>query len=172
MEYQIGFKTLTKWYHRQFIETAEKRFVHRTARIISLYVINNIQHVLFVFRYLQPQTKVLMHSNMADYFIGTWYDVIKPISFTKRKKATYSKATRGVPDMPCMFEKNAYNYRKLYELPAHLTECSRHIDFVTSVCYDFDVSETWIRFFSRKRSEKFSNLEYKMLGCAKVFYLK
>ena len=149
--------------------------VRATAKIVSVDHATSrtkkLQHI-FVFRYLQPQTKVLMHSNMADYFIGTWYDVIKPISFTKRKKATYSKATRGVPDMPCMFEKNAYNYRKLYELPAHLTECSRHIDFVTSVCYDFDVSETWIRFFSRKRSEKFSNLEYKMLGCAKVFYLK
>ena len=95
--------------------------------------------IIHGFSYLQPQVKVLMHSNMADYFTGQWADVVKPISFTKRKKGTFSNATRGVPPMPCIFEKRAYNYRKLHELPIHLTECSRHVDFVTSVCYDFDV---------------------------------
>ena len=25
VEYQVGYKTITKWYHRQFWETAEKR---------------------------------------------------------------------------------------------------------------------------------------------------
>ena len=90
--------------------------------------------------YLPPATKVLMHSNMVDYFTGKWADCVKPITFSKKKKGVYSEAKRGIPEMPCLFEKNAFNYRKLSELPYHLNKCARHVDFISYVCYDFDVS--------------------------------
>ena len=101
------------WYHRQFIETAKKR-------------------------YLSDATfKCEIHSLMADYYLGKWYSVKKPFKYTmeqmKRVEASSpdSEADRRVAAQPMIFSQDAdgknirYNKRKLSKLPYHLYKSNR-----------------------------------------------
>ena len=87
------------WYHRQFIETAERR-------------------------YLQPYVVKGIHAQLADFFQGKWANgTSKP--FTSKNGKSDEK-DRLVSAQPNVFsdesEENEerFNYRKLNELPFHL----------------------------------------------------
>ncbi|XP_019645210.1 PREDICTED: NACHT domain- and WD repeat-containing protein 1-like [Branchiostoma belcheri] len=82
------------WYHRQFIETAKQRFLSS-----------------------EDQSRKL-HSNLADYFLGSWAGgKKKPFTSRKGKKGS---ADRHVAPQPLLYSTNKYNLRKLSELPHHL----------------------------------------------------
>ncbi|XP_066274641.1 NACHT domain- and WD repeat-containing protein 1-like isoform X1 [Branchiostoma lanceolatum] len=82
------------WYHRQFIETAKQRFLSSEEQCRKL------------------------HSNLADYFLGSWAGGKKK-PFTSRKGKSGS-ADRHVAPQPLLYGTNKYNLRKLSELPHHL----------------------------------------------------
>ena len=86
------------WYHRQFIEAAQAR-------------------------YLKDGKATKIHANMSDYFLGKWSDGAKKPFIDKEGKEI--SMDRLVPKQPLMFDssggdKQIYNLRKLSELPFHL----------------------------------------------------
>ena len=101
------------WYHRQFFETAEKRYLQ------------------------DPSIKVEIHSLMSDYYLGKWHGVKKPFKYTpgqmKRVEASSpdSEADRKIAAQPIIFSQDLngknvrYNKRKLNKLPFHLYKANR-----------------------------------------------
>ncbi|KAL9973170.1 hypothetical protein ACROYT_G019587 [Oculina patagonica] len=85
------------WYHRQFIEAAQER-------------------------YLTDEQRMKIHTNMSDYFLGKWSGGVKKPYVNKEGKEM--SMDRLVPKQPLMFDsregKEIYNLRKLSELPFHL----------------------------------------------------
>ncbi|XP_054750626.2 NACHT domain- and WD repeat-containing protein 1-like isoform X1 [Lytechinus pictus] len=99
-ERQAGGKTVLAWYHRQFIETAQKMYLG------------------------DPYTNVVRHQLLADMFRGEYSDgAIKPITLHGRKKE-FRKADRQAAAQPLMFGDDVFNLRKLQELPYHLMQCT------------------------------------------------
>lgn len=73
-------------------------------------------------RYLQGEQAKVIHSNMSEYFLGTWADGNKKPFLNKDGETIYMD--RLVSKQPLMFETNedhtVFNFRKLTELPHHL----------------------------------------------------
>ena len=97
------------WYHRQFIETTQERYLKKV------------------------EFKKMIYTNLADYFDGTWYGRPKPFQYTphQMKKLGLSSANdeadRKVSAQPLTFihtedniEHVRYNLRKINKLPTFL----------------------------------------------------
>ena len=98
---QADGMTVLQWYHRQFIETAENR-------------------------YLGNEVRQSCHSLLATYFEGTWSrGKKKPISLSHRQ-LTLEDADRQVAAQPLKFSEGVYNLRKLSELAFHLSHSGQH----------------------------------------------
>ena len=95
VERQADGKTVLAWYHRQFIETATKRYLSTSS---------------------EAQT---CHSNLASYFEGYWSERPKPIHLFHRN-ITLNYVSRQVASQPLEFSEGVYNLRKLNEFPVHL----------------------------------------------------
>ena len=117
------------WYHRQFFETAEKRYMS------------------------DEKFKEEIHSLMADYYLGKWVGVEKPFKYTpeqmKRVGATSpdGKADRKISAQPLIYSQDAngknvrYNKRKLNKLPYHLFEANRHEELRSLCLLNFEWNE-------------------------------
>lgn len=98
--------TVLAWYHRQFWEGANERYLNNKA------------------------SKRQFHSMLADYFMGVWSGVHKPFKFNDflMKRYNYSspqsQADRRVPSQPLSWLGSdgqvRYNFRKLSEMPYNL----------------------------------------------------
>ena len=94
---QADGKMVLVWYHRQFIETAHKRYIGN------------------------QKEKQSCHKMLATYFEGTWSGgKPKPVSLTHRQ-LWIEDADRQVAVQPLEFSPGVYNLRKLSELPYHLS---------------------------------------------------
>ena len=117
------------WYHRQFFETAKKRYLQ------------------------DPSLKVEIHSLMADYYLGKWHGVKKPFKYTpaQMKKVEASspdcEADRRIAAQPIIFSQDAdgknirYNKRKLNKLPFHLYKANRQKE-LRAICL---LNYTWLQ---------------------------
>lgn len=110
-ERQSGNKVVVNWYHRQFSEVAAQR-------------------------YLPASLQQMFHAALAEYFLGKWSDLEKPLELYKNKKGWYPHAMRQVPAQPLEYE-NIYNVRKLQELPYHLVKCGDLATFHSTVACNF-----------------------------------
>lgn len=120
---EIDETRVTFWYHRQFIEASQERYLK------------------------DGNFSAEIHSNLADYFLGKWFNVPKPFRYTAEQAKKYgmssldSSADRKVADQPIKFmytdkEGNVqirYNKRKLSKLPFHLAHANRE-DELNSIC--------------------------------------
>lgn len=96
VERQAKGRSVIAWYHRQFIETAQKR-----------YLSDEVQ-------------KTRLHCNMAVYFEGVFGEnPVKPI-YLNNRRLHLKECSRKVAKQPLLYSENVYNYRKLTELPFHL----------------------------------------------------
>ena len=113
------------WYHRQFFETAKKRYLSNKA-------------------YKQE-----IHSLMSDYYLGKWHQVKKPFEYTpeqmKRIGATSpnDEADRKVSAQPLIFSLQEdgvvrYNKRKLNKLPYHLYRANRVQELRTVCLFNYE----------------------------------
>ncbi|XP_038079386.1 NACHT domain- and WD repeat-containing protein 1-like isoform X1 [Patiria miniata] len=113
-ERQSGGKTVVAWYHRQFIEAADDRYLIKE-EIISA-----------------------RHQLLAEMFLGS-YSVgkVRPITLHKRSKV-FPEADRQVAPQPLEFSNGVYNRRKLIELPHHLAEAGMLEELVSHVLCNFN----------------------------------
>ena len=113
------------WYHRQFIEASRQRY---------------FKNVTFA---------SIIHSNLADYFIGTYGGGIpKPFEYSDLQRQRFGcdrmgEADRKVPAQPLEYHNDAgkvirHNLRKLSELPHHLVRSHRYADMYTKVVFNYD----------------------------------
>ncbi|XP_022103450.1 NACHT domain- and WD repeat-containing protein 1-like isoform X2 [Acanthaster planci] len=113
-ERQSGGKTVVAWYHRQFIEAADDRYLSRE-EIVSA-----------------------RHQLLAEMFLGSYsVGTVRPITLHKRKKV-FSDADRQVAPQPLEFSKGFYNRRKLIELPHHLAEAGMLAELISHVLCNFN----------------------------------
>ncbi|ESO82088.1 hypothetical protein LOTGIDRAFT_135306 [Lottia gigantea] len=113
------------WYHRQFIDAAKERYF------------KNLNFVRD------------MHSNLSDYFLGTWGGGIpKPFEYTELHRQRFNlhektgEGDRKVPQQPLKFvDKDGrvirHNLRKLSELPYHLPRSHRHDELYDQVLFNY-----------------------------------
>ena len=114
------------WYHRQFIETARKRYLH------------------------DDDLRRNLHVRCAEYFQGKWSaGCKKPCKYSQRQVQMFSvpaeaEEDRMVAAQPLVFtdqDDNAnihYNLRKLTQLPFHLTEAEDFEGLKKQVLCNFD----------------------------------
>lgn len=118
------------WYHRQFFETAEKRYLSNA------------------------EERRNIHSRMADYYLGKWYGVEKPFLYTATQmkklgiKTAESAADRRISAQPLIFGKSEcgskvrYNKRKLNKLPFHLFNANRLQELNTVCLFNYKWNQT------------------------------
>lgn len=115
------------WYHRQFYEAAEKRYL------------------------ADSSFSTEVHSLLADYFLGTWHGKPKPFKYSDSQckklglSSPNSEAERKVADQPISFlftedgvEKKRFNLRKLNKLPFHLTNADRNSELRSICLFSYD----------------------------------
>ena len=104
------------WYHRQFIEVSHERYLQ------------------------DQQESVKVHSNMAEYFQGTWSDGKKKPFVNKQGE--HLEMDRFVAQQPLMYDPNedsiVFNKRKLTELPYHLIKSERLNELKETVLCNYD----------------------------------
>ena len=111
---QADGKVVQAWYHRQFIETARKRYLG------------------------SEKERKISHMMLATYFEGTWSEgKTKPVSLTHRQ-LWIAKADRQVAAQPLEFSPGVYNFRKLSELPYHFSLSSQIEKLKQQVLCNFD----------------------------------
>ena len=98
---QADGMTVLQWYHRQFTETAENR-------------------------YLGNEAEQMCHSLLATYFEGTWSKGKKKSITLSHRQLTLEDADRQVASQPLKFSREVYNLRKLSELAFHLSHSGQH----------------------------------------------
>ncbi len=108
----VNGKEVVSWYHKQVKEVAQDRYVHQS---------DDLQYSL--------------HDTMADYFLGSWHNVLKPLDVDD---VSYPNALRMVSAQPNSFGTSQINRRKISELPYHLVQSCRFTDFVNFICRDID----------------------------------
>ena len=128
VERQSGGKTVIAWYHRQFIETAKRRYLGNDT------------------------IKEVRHRLLADMFLGEYSNgAIKPIRLERRNK-DFPDADRLVAPQPLMFGDDIFNLRKLIELPYHLLQCMYKDGIpegmVKHIMYNFEWNLTKLRAFN------------------------
>eukprot|EP00106_Octopus_bimaculoides_P010882 XP_014778324.1 PREDICTED: NACHT and WD repeat domain-containing protein 2-like [Octopus bimaculoides] len=114
------------WYHRQFIDAAKERYL------------KNLNFVSEI------------HSNLAEYFIGTWGGGIpKPFEYSELQRQRFNlddkhgEGDRKVPLQPLVFNNaegvivTRYNLRKLSELPYSLIRSYRYEDLYEKVIFNY-----------------------------------
>ena len=113
--------TVIYWYHRQFIEAAQNRYI--------------------------PSDAVVLHSKMADFYRGTWHGKEKPFTYTdfqmRRLKLTNpdSQAERYVSAQPMVYtdgKDTRFNVRKLNNLPYHLANAGKMDVLKTECLFNYD----------------------------------
>lgn len=122
------------WYHRQFFEAARNRYLSDKAFCMSI------------------------HSMIADYFLGKWYNVPKPFQYSEKQmkklglKSPNSEADRKVAAQPIAFTyeeagkmKKRYNKRKLNRLPYHLSSADRRHELRQHCIYSYSWLKAKIR---------------------------
>ena len=136
------------WYHRQFFETAKKRY---------------LQDASF---------KSEIHSLMADYYLGKWHGVKKPFKYTseqmKRVEASSpdGEADRRIAAQPIIFSQDAdgknarYNKRKLNKLPYHLCKAGRQKELRAVCLLNYD----WLQCKLYASSIQQILLDYQLFG--------
>ncbi|XP_071493290.1 NACHT domain- and WD repeat-containing protein 1-like [Diadema antillarum] len=125
VERQAGGKTVLAWYHRQLIETANRRYLG------------------------DAETKESRHGLLADMFLGEYSNgAIKPIRLERRHK-DFPDADRQVAPQPLMYGDDVFNIRKLQELPYHLTYSKQNGNvpegLVEHIMYNFEWILTKLR---------------------------
>lgn len=105
----VDGKTVSTWYHRQFWETAEKRYL------------------------CEEEQKRKLHSNLADLFIQE-DGVKKTIILNKRGGKVIENAIRGVTPQIL----SSRNLRKLRAVPYHLYHAGRIKDLMEMCLLSFD----------------------------------
>ena len=104
------------WYHRQFIEVSHERYLQ------------------------DQQESVKVHSNMAEYFQGTWSNGKKKPFVNKQGE--HLEMDRFVAQQPLMYDPNedsiVFNKRKLAELPYHLVKSERLNELKETVLCNYD----------------------------------
>ena len=103
------------WYHRQFIEVAQER-------------------------YLGAKQAAAIHLNISDYFLGKWSDGMrKPYIDKNGRQMTMD---RLVPKQPLVFDasdnKPVFNLRKLSELPHHLLQSNQLPVYKQETLFNFE----------------------------------
>eukprot|EP00026_Physarum_polycephalum_P000281 Phypoly_transcript_00281.p1 GENE.Phypoly_transcript_00281~~Phypoly_transcript_00281.p1 ORF type:complete len:1777 (-),score=249.49 Phypoly_transcript_00281:112-5442(-) len=91
--------TVYKWFHRQFSEVCEERYLATT------------------------ETKIKYHDILANYFEGL-YSSPAEIPFVSKPDNQKHTADRMIPPQPLQFSSLTYNSRKISELPYHHLLCS------------------------------------------------
>lgn len=136
------------WYHRQFFEAANSRYLSDKA------------------------FKKEIHGLMADYYLGTWYGVMKPFKYTpeqmKRLKINSpdSEADRKISAQPLTYQQAEdnkeirYNKRKLNKLPFHLYQAGRTEELLSTCLYNLE----WIVTKTNGVSLRELIADYVMLG--------
>ncbi|KAJ8320337.1 hypothetical protein KUTeg_001924 [Tegillarca granosa] len=118
------------WYHRQFFEAARNRYLS------------------------DKQFCTSIHSMIADYFLGKWYNVPKPFQYSEKQvkklglKSANSEADRKVSAQPIAFTyveagktKKRYNKRMLNRLPYHLSLADRRHELRHHCVYSY----SWLK---------------------------
>jgi len=114
------------WHHRQFIETAEQR-------------------------YLQPDQARSLHSQIADFFQGKWANGTRKPFVSKDGRE--DEKDRLVPPQPNVFsdqneeDGERFNFRKLNELPFHLIRAGNIKALRENFSSNFDFLQTKLRAF-------------------------
>ncbi|CAH1788164.1 unnamed protein product [Owenia fusiformis] len=128
--------TVMYWYHRQFVEAAGERYCSN------------------------PDEVRLMHSNIADFFLGKWQDgKAKPFV---DKSGKSGEGDRLVASQPLKFNK-IFNLRKLNELPMHLRMAGRFDELMEHVLFNLDFMYTKMCATSvRSVLEDFTDASYSM----------
>lgn len=103
-ERQVDGKTVLAWYHRQFWEAAETRYLQ------------------------PPKGHKILHSNLADIYLQE-DGIYKTIVLRQRNSKTLTDCDRGVTPQPL----HSKNLRKLRALPFHLIAAER-IDTLKERC--------------------------------------
>lgn len=102
-------------------------------------------------RYLtNQQTAALVHSNLADYFLGMWAGRVKPPG---KKLTTGVNCDRKVPSQPHIFGEFGenpirYNRRMYNQVPGHLQESGRFTELNHLVFFNYDWLNCKIRALS------------------------
>ena len=117
------------WYHRLFKEAAKERYL------------------------ADDESRAHIHSNLSDYFLGTWSGRSKPFRFSAflkvRLALTYENGEedRRVPEMPLIIPQSAgrslFHKRKLTELPYHLIK-SQRLKEMKDICV-FNYNWMWTK---------------------------
>ncbi|XP_078380408.1 uncharacterized protein LOC144663367 [Oculina patagonica] len=112
-----GGTPVLSWYHRQFREAAEERFVS------------------------DPEVRKARHSAIAEYFVGQWAGQATPYvgkdglpRTADRKVASQPVVLNQTSSNDISFKDRQYNMRKLTELPTALIGAERWQLFIESVC--------------------------------------
>ena len=95
VEHQVDGVTVLSWYHRQFTETAAKR-------------------------YLTEENASSCYSHLVEYFEGTWSGNRSKAVTLSHRNLVLTDAIRQVAAQPDLFGEGVYNVRKLNEFPHHL----------------------------------------------------
>ncbi|OWF43078.1 NACHT and WD repeat domain-containing protein 2-like [Mizuhopecten yessoensis] len=115
------------WYHRQFYEAAEKRYLS------------------------DSKFSMEVHSLLADFYLGTWHNKQKPFQYSESQykklglASPNSEADRKVADQPISFhftedevEEKRFNLRKLNKLPFHLINADRNSELRSICLFNYD----------------------------------
>lgn len=110
------------WYHRQFIETAKKR-------------------------YLDPEKADELHKNMVEYYVGKWANGKKKPYLNDN--GVEVPMDRLVASQPVMYDANpeqpVFNKRKLNELPYHMIHVRQLNELKKEAFCDFDFLSAKLR---------------------------
>eukprot|EP00026_Physarum_polycephalum_P000372 Phypoly_transcript_00372.p1 GENE.Phypoly_transcript_00372~~Phypoly_transcript_00372.p1 ORF type:complete len:1575 (+),score=217.10 Phypoly_transcript_00372:123-4847(+) len=128
-----------KWYHRQFWEAAEKRYLSSEKIEVPSQPIGNGHN-----SYTQREAR---HLALAKYFNGDWSSPKMVLYMDNAGIATESD--RLIRPQPLQFSGTVYNLRKLVELPYHQTMAFVPGQYVSSL-YNFE-------FISSKFAAKLHN---------------
>ncbi|XP_074658721.1 NACHT and WD repeat domain-containing protein 2-like [Tubulanus polymorphus] len=112
------------WYHRQFIDASRERYF-RNVNLLSE-----------------------IHSNLAEYYRGTWAGKPKPYEFSDLQRQRFNTEERGgmsdrkVSAQPLAFTDDSgdvtrYNLRKLNELPHHYVRSHRYELLISEVLFNY-----------------------------------
>ncbi|XP_059172229.1 NACHT and WD repeat domain-containing protein 2-like isoform X2 [Physella acuta] len=108
--------TVTMWHHDSFIHAVNSRYLGDEAVV------------------------TLVHSNIADYFLGTWANRAKPVNIPNRSSVNLD---RKVPQQPYTFGNHddgslRYNKRMYNQVPRHLHLAGRHKELDALVYFNYE----------------------------------
>nr|XP_006819758.1 PREDICTED: leucine-rich repeat and WD repeat-containing protein KIAA1239-like [Saccoglossus kowalevskii] len=124
-----------------WLRIREKLSVYFTERTIDNVVVTSWSHSQLkefsALRYFVDDDKrKMLHSNIADYFLGAWSNGVKKPFVTC--KMEFGKNDRLVAAQPLMLNDDTYNMRKLNELPYHLLQSDRLGTLKVKVLCNYD----------------------------------